>query len=267
MFFYLKNTVIIICLCIIFFVSAAAQAYGSLSISPAFLELSLDRGRPSGQFTIGNTGDTTVRYRIQASHFTFGQDGGFQIIPPDENSLANWIKFNPRELELAPRTRQQVRFVIIPRGNIQDQLYWGAMELESLEPNIARGDDKHGRTMTLAVIPSIVVPIFAAHGQMHYDFELNEIVARKNDQGLEFYAAVNNTGTGQLMLEGNFELVDAAGDIFKDGKFIHTYIMPDSSLKKTGFIEDQIPAGEYILKVKCWSNEISKEASTSVNIP
>ncbi len=256
------------CFCCLFCVFQGAEvAHGSLSISPAFLEISLDRGRPSGQFVISNTGDNTVRYRIQASHFTFGADGSFQVIPPDENSLSEWIKFNPRELSLPPKSSQRVRFVIIPRGQLRDQLYWGAMELESLQPNISRGEDQHGRSMTLAVIPAIVVPIFASHGDLKYDFEIKDLKVHKTEQALTFETMVHNTGTGQLMTEGYYDLVDAAGDEVASGKFLHTYIMPNTRVQVENLINHELPSGEYQLRVECRAKNLERLESTTIYIP
>lgn len=244
----------------------ASLAQASLSISPAFVELSLDKQRPTGQFTISNTGNKPVRYRIQSGHFAFGVNGNFKMIPPDENSLANWIKFNPKELSLPPKSRQQVRFVVIPKRKLQDKLYWGAMQLESLEPNIARGDDQHGRSMSLAVIPAIVVPIFASHGKLDYNFDIQELNVDVNDQGLEFKALVENTGTGQLMLEGIYKLENYEGKTIKKGKFMHSYVMPRSHIKKTVNITTNLPEGEYSLKVQCITDNMRKNEIANIKI-
>ena len=75
----------------------SAAAWGGLSISPAFLEMNLNKGTPSGQFLITNTGEEVERYRVKMVYFTFAPDGGYRELPPDEHSLVPYLKFNPKE--------------------------------------------------------------------------------------------------------------------------------------------------------------------------
>ena len=248
-------------LCLVMFFCIRSP-YASLSISPALLELSLDRGRPSGHFLITNTGDESVRYRIMASHFTFEDNGNFKMIEPDENSLAEWIKFNPKELSLPPKSRQQVRFVVVPRGKLRDQVYWGAMELESLQPNVVKDSDKQGRVMKLSIIPAIVVPIFATKGNIKYGFEIKEVSTLSNERGVELKTTISNIGNGHLRLMGNYEVADLSGKVKMDGQFAHSYIMPKSTVNFTQALPDDLPQGTYTLNVHCTSKNIEKHAST-----
>ncbi len=243
-------------------------ADGALSISPAFLEVSFERGRPSGQFIITNTGSEAVRYRIMASHFTYGSSGNFSLVPPDENSLAPWIKFNPKELSLAPKTSQRVRFVVVPRGKLREQVYWGAMELESLEANIATSKDRHGRVMNLAVIPAIVVPIFGVNGDVRYDFQVKEISTQATDQGFQFQVTIVNSGSGHLLLDGHYELIDPAGKVLVDGRFVHSYIMPESTVHYARTIKSDLRKGRYTLEVYCKAKGkgLEKHGSAQVTI-
>ncbi|HSR09864.1 MAG TPA: hypothetical protein VLS90_00360 [Thermodesulfobacteriota bacterium] len=122
---------------LVFGIAPRAMGAGGLSISPAFVEVSLDKGRPAGQFTIANLGEEEERYRIRAIHFTFMRDGGVRYVEPDERSLAPWIKFNPTEFVIGPKERRAVRYVIAPKGKLRPGEYWAGMELESLRTTAA----------------------------------------------------------------------------------------------------------------------------------
>ncbi len=104
-----KRVVIIFCLAVFLCCCSTASLWAGIAISPAVVRLSLDKKRPAGQFIIRNVGDTTERYRINARHFLYGENGALQIVEPDEHSLVPWIKFNPKEFTLPPKSRRAVR--------------------------------------------------------------------------------------------------------------------------------------------------------------
>ena len=55
-------------------------AVAALSIEPAFVELSLDRGRPAEVITVTNVTDQETRFRAHAVHFVYTPDGNFAMV-------------------------------------------------------------------------------------------------------------------------------------------------------------------------------------------
>ena len=53
-----------------------APATAAVGISPGYVEVKLDKGRPAGRFLISNLGSVQERYRIKAIHFTYSVEGG-----------------------------------------------------------------------------------------------------------------------------------------------------------------------------------------------
>jgi P pilus assembly chaperone PapD len=227
-----------------------------VSISPAFVQVSLDKKRPAGQFIITNTGTETERYRIATSHFIFGDNGELNKKNPDENSLASWIKFNPKEFSLPPKTKRSIRFVIVPPGKIDSKEYWGFMELQSLKTNITSTEDKKGRTMKLTVIPTIIVPIFATKGEISYSATLGETRVVDTEKGLEINTMVKNTGKGHLVLIGNFEMIDSSGGMIKKGGMGKNYILPGGQRKFKGIVNTEISKGDFTVNVAYSSSKL-----------
>lgn len=81
-----------------FCVPGGNPAYAGISIAPAYVDVRLDKGRPSGEFVVTNVGNSEERYRVQSLHFTFSREGGLVKTRPDAHSLAPWLIFNPKEL-------------------------------------------------------------------------------------------------------------------------------------------------------------------------
>lgn len=233
-------------LLVIFYASAV---WAGISIAPAFVEIDMTKGKPSGQFVITNNGDEPERFRIKAAHFGFSPTGSLRNLPDDQNSLSTWIKFNPKELTLAPKTNQRVRFVIVPKGKLSDKEYWAAMEMESLKTNTTRSKDGGGRTLKLEVSSSVMVPIFARHGDVDYRCEIEELKLVRDDKGTNLLVTVNNSGTGHLYATGTFEIRAADGSLLSEGILGKSYILPGDLRKFTIPIQDKLP-GQAPLSIK-----------------
>jgi len=229
----------------------AARAWAGISVQPAFVEVSLDRGRPAGRFDIANLGETEERYRIRALHFNFSKEGGLLRLEPDERSLVPWIKFNPSELSIAPKTSRAVRFAIIPRGSLEQGEYWGAMELENLDTQVGRTRDAAGRELKIEVITTVMVPIFGTVGQVHYDGDLTDVAAGPDEKkGAVIQAALLNKGDGRLLVTGEYVVKNAAGDAVAQGALGYAYLLPGGRRVFQDHVRVPLPAGRYTVHVK-----------------
>ena len=231
---------------------------GGLSIAPAYVEVSLDKGRPAGQFMIANLGEEEERYRIRAIHFTFSKDGAVRYIEPDEHSLAPWIKFNPTEFVLGPKSRRAIRYVITPRGKLRPGEYWAGMELESLKTTIAAAKDKGGREYQIQVIPSILVPMFGILGKVRYQGILKEIRVAPNEGGQAIQLLIGNTGEGKLVVGGEYEIRNSSGEEVQKGSLARAYVLPGSEQIFSGQLETNLPKGNYKVRVQRRSPQLKE---------
>jgi hypothetical protein len=237
----------------------AGTVRADLSISPAHVELDLDKGVPSGVFLITNLGDAEARYRINAVAFAVNQGGGIELVVPDDRSMASWIVFNPKEFTIAPNARRRIRFAVAPRGKLRTGEYWAAMELESLDPAIAKGKDDKGSEITIRVIPSIIVPIFGKVGKVRYRGMSKEIkVVSSEGKGKTIEAWVANTGEGRLLLKGKYDIVNESGKVIESGDLGRSYIMPGGNLKFSVALKTEMETGTYTVKVRYDSQQLEK---------
>lgn len=222
----------------------------SVVIKPAFVEVKLDEGRPSGTFLISNVGETEERFRINASHFIYTEDGVLKQSPTGDYSLAPFIHFNPRELTLAPKTQRMVRFAIVPRGKLAEGEWWAAMELESLIVNdFVTQQDTAGRTAKLKAVSRILVPIFGSVGKTSYAGQVKQLGVDIEQQAVIVKGLVAATGTGRLRVEGNYEITDLAGQVVDSGPFALGYVLRDAQRWFIRKIDADIPKGEYNVKI------------------
>ncbi len=234
----------------------ATACPGGVGITPAFVDVRLDKGRPAGKFIVSNVGKTEERYRVRMIHFEFLENGGLRQIAPDANSLAPWVKFNPKELVLPPKSKRSVRFVIAPRGKVRAGEYWGAMELESLKAGIRSGKDAAGREIKIEVIPTILVPVFARMGEVTYRGAVTSVRLVRGKNGPVLETGVINRGAGRLLLHGNYTVTDPSGRKVAAGVCGHGYVLPGKRRRYTVPVKAPIGAGTYTASIRFASHQL-----------
>ena len=224
--------------------------HGNIGVKPAFVEVNLDEGRPAGTFLISNMGDKEERFRINAVHFTYSEKGALDVSPAGKYSLAPYIRFNPRELTLAPKTQRAVRFAIIPREKLVEGEYWAAMELESLAVNEAVAkDEATGRSVKLKTVTTVMAPIFGSVGKTTYEGQVNDLQVQVENGETVLKALVTSTGTGRLGIVGNYEILDSSGTTLSSGPLGAAYVLRGAKRWLTKKIDTGTPNEQYDIKV------------------
>lgn len=240
-------------------------SWAAVAIAPAYIETIFSQGKATGQFLITNTGDKEERYRIKATHFTFDANGSLDTIPADANSIASLIKFNPKEFSLPPKSKKTIRFVIIAGdAKAAAREYWGAMELISLETNLIKQQGAAGRSMSIKIIPAILVPIFVTSGDVTNQASLSDLKITLGEAGLTAEALVSNQGQGHLLIEGAYQLLDSANAVIEEGRLGRDYILPESVRRFSNVIKVSPPKGDYTLKVEYTAPQLEAPISQSI---
>ena len=230
--------------------------FAATSIAPAYIELNLDRGTASGSFTVTNVGDKTERYRMMASHFDVNASGDLAKAEPNQYSLVPWMKFNPKEFSLPPKSKRTIRFVVAPTGKVQDHAYWAFMELEPLTITEMKSKDESGRTFNIKVSSSILVPIFATKGNVTYTPTLLDVKIVSGAKGKQVEATLSNEGTGHLFTALKYMITDESGDFLKEGVLNQGFLFPGNKCRFKKIIEGEIPKGDYKVLVTCQARQI-----------
>jgi hypothetical protein len=234
-------------------------AVAGISIAPAYVEIDLEERRPSGKFVVTNTGDETERYRITASHIVHSKTGAIRKVKPDKNSLAPWIRFNPKEFTLPPKSRRAIRFVVLPKGKVESgKLYWCYMELMSLNMKTAKQSDGAGFSMEVKVIPAILVPLFAQKGTVANSASVEDLQVIQQPENMQIQVLLKNTGSGRMVLNGSYEVLDTVGAKVSEGAFIRMHLLPGEMFEFKQSIENQLPEGTYTLNVEYTSDTLKQ---------
>lgn len=235
------------------------SALAGLAITPAYVVLELDKGRPAGTFLIRNTGNSEERFRINAVHFDISERGAYSIKSPTPDQLGAWIKFNPKELVLPAKTERKVRFVVAPRSKVAPGEYRAAMELESLKVNKSTAEVE-GRTLHLNTMTSILVPIFAHSGELSYSAEPKGVQMTSENGKSEIRGAIQNTGSANLIVEARYVIEDMSGNVVDEGKLGRNHVLPGNLRIFSGPVPD-LDSGKYKLRVDFLVDKIETDLS------
>lgn len=244
----------------------ALPARAGISISPAYVEVSLDDRAPTGRFVINNVGDTEERYRVRAVNFIFLENGGLVRIEGNEHSMAQWLKFHPKEFTLGPKMNQAVRFAVVPRGKLADGEYWGAIELESLNTKTGSGQDAAGRTFNLEVVPTILVPVFGRKGDVKAEAEVTDVALKPTAKGDTLFFTLDNEGTGRLLADAAYTVSDSSGQTVADGTLKRCYVLRNSRRQYKVKLEKPLTSGTYTVTARVTAPQLSEPVSAETKV-
>ena len=234
-------------------------------ISPAYVEVKLDKGRPSGSFQVTNTSKTPERFRANAIFFTLSEKGGLVRLKDSPFSIAPMIKFNPAEFQLPGNSTRQIRFVILTRKKLQPGEYWAGMEVESLQTQTVKGKDDKGREFLVKVVPSVLVPIFGTVGKVKYAGKMGDICLGGSGEKPDIAALIANEGEGRLVCAAEYAIVDAAGKTVQKGVLGKSYIFRGSKSTFKNHLKP-LAAGKYTVKITAKSSQLADTLSGQAQI-
>lgn len=231
---------------ILCFILVSLNTDASLSISPANLHIDLSKNNPSGTFTVSNLSNVPQTYRARSMHFEISSTGSIVPIKPDQFSLAESIKFNPKEFTLPPKSTRKIRFTIISRNLKEPKEYWGAIEFTPLKNFSMKAQDKEGHMMNVTVISRILVPIYGMGKSVKFKGNIGSLMGVNINDDLSLAGQISNTGDGVLRLSGDWS-------IYKKGmkELLYTVpvnkfvVLPNSKRKINALIDNKLTPGEY----------------------
>lgn len=237
------------------FYRVTAQA--AIVIDPALIKVPLTQKRISGVFYIKNVSDEEERYRATAVHFTVKDKGALSVIPPDEYSLAKWIKFNPTEFVLPPKTSRMVRYSIIPQGKLKDREYWGAIQFVPLKGKKFQTGNMDGQSMGVEVMTVILVPIYGMVKGTKFAGELKNVETKQEKEYIDLHSSVINKGEGILRLSGTCQVVNSAGKVAKEIPLKRLVVFTKTERPFQARIQEKLPPDKYTVKVKLYNDDKS----------
>ena len=197
---------------------------GALLTLPAVLEgvlvaphaVFIDHASRTGQLTLVNTGTEPEEVTV---HLQFGYpdtDSSGNIFvrlieqPGDEHpSAASWIRAFPRQVRLAPGTRQVVRLLATPPADIADGEYWSRLLVTSrgAAVPVAGGDSLVSAGVTLEL--RTIISVTYRKGDVHTGVDLQDLSVEVRNDSLIAWVQLDRRGNGAYLGRVTFDVRDA----------------------------------------------------------
>ncbi len=154
----------------------SAQRLGDLMISPT--RLTLDEKSRGGTIIVVNSGQSTVRYRLNLVDMNMSPEGVLKKTSDGtRNSAISSLRLSPKEIILAPGASQKIRILsVLPLGSIDGE-FRSHLEFEPLTrpgtPKQTEGGEKVLST-NLNVRLLITIPIVVRMGNVSASAQLSD---------------------------------------------------------------------------------------------
>ena len=164
---------------------------------------------------------------------------------------------------VAPGTRQTVKFTVVARRATHGGEYWGAVSVESLRHGTKRTvNEEEGTEATVAIVSTIIVPIFGTKGNVVYRGRLSEVGIQPLSDRTYVSVKIENTGTGRLLLDTDSELLDAEGKKVAEGQVPRTYVFRGSERVLRIPVDADLAEGAYTVRVTVKADQMSQPLQT-----
>lgn len=221
----------------IFISSQSINAQGDLMIMPK--RLVYDGNLRSQEINLANTGKDTATYAISFINYKMTETGNFeQIETPEEGQrfAAEFLRYFPRRVSLAPNEAQTIRVQLTRTGNLEEGEYRSHMYFRAVEDQIALGEDEKNSSSGIAIqiktVFGISIPIIIRHGDTTTNINLSEVVLNLDKENSQLSMVINRTGNMSVYGNLKVEHISPQGKVMEIGwvKGISVYT-PNSKRK------------------------------------
>lgn len=180
-----------------------------IAISPIRVEFQPNQSIQT--VTLSNRDSKPQRFKISAADQVMDAEGNTRDAETFEYSAKKLIRFSPRQIEVAPGGRQNVRIMVtrpqgLPDGDYHTHLLFTQEQIPLAELPVSetKPDSKpaRGARMSLSTIFDVAIPLVVQSGKVSSSVVLNTLVFETRPEG-------------KRILKGNFTRVgNAEGKLF-----------------------------------------------------
>lgn len=178
-------------------VNAAQNLEPKLAISPPRIELSPEE-KSTSSITVLNLGNGSMEVEVSVQNWDFDNNNNYRALPPNEQSLDQWLIINPVRLTIPAKGQQTVRLAVRPRVKPQDGEYRAMVFFRQL--------NSEGKGVNINF--NVGVPIYAYFGDVKRDADL--LGMEFDPIKLQFVFDIASKGNAYVRPEGVFIAMKAA---------------------------------------------------------
>jgi hypothetical protein len=235
---------------ILFFYSNL-YAYKALQLDSPKVRLIIPPGKSkTGKIEVRNEADEPKKVKLSVEDWAYvDESGSKKFFPPgtEKLSCANWINYAPAEFVIPAFGKEYVNYTARVPEDAQGGHY-AVLFFENVMGELPEKTDS-----------MVVVPVAIRIGSLFYiecegtvkrtvEFDKPVLERGPNEKPLAINVGFKNTGNVDLIVGGNFDIIDKQGMVYARGKFINdAYLFPgDTGILKANW-KGSIPKNSYDL--------------------
>ncbi|MDD5166686.1 MAG: hypothetical protein PHQ57_04795 [Candidatus Omnitrophica bacterium] len=228
-----------------------------ISLAYASKTIHLDQAKirvkaPAGQTAIGrieikNPSDSTKKIRVYAQDWIYTDALGAKDFFPAGTktaSCAKWISFVPAEFTIAPSGKEYLQYTVRVPPEAKGG-YYAVLFFESLLGETPKDAE------AMAVVPVAVrvgsLITVEVEGTVERAAQVENLTFNQQGDTYKVEADFTNTGNADIIVAGNFNIVNSEGVVFARGEFPQRYTLPQDKAKLVSNFKANLVAGKYDL--------------------
>jgi len=240
-------------------VAAAAPAGAQLGVAPTRFEIDLDEGSSTHSVRVLNLGQRDSLVEVEVLNFDLDEDNKVRILPPDEQSLDQWMVLNPLRFRIPAGGSQAVRFSIRPRvqpapGEHRAMLYF----TEVVDPDAPPAQG-------IRALHRIGIAVYAWAGEESRSATVHGLIVAERSVKIDVEATgtvhVRAAGTWSVRTLGDPPSVPASGDLPS------TPVLPGTRRSLPIPLPPDLEPGEYRILVEGTVGEAPLDLSAAFVVP
>jgi fimbrial chaperone protein len=193
-------------LCALFFSTVAwasdkpPELPAQIAVSPPLLELALGNKPINQSLNLFNLGEEAVDVSVSVHNWDLDEDNEIRILPPEENSLDQWMIINPLRFKVAGGQSQTVRFSIRPRVQPHTGEYRAVIYFSQVPPE---NEENPGGMRVYFRIGAV---IYALAGEISRHGVLHKLDSEQAGRTVTAKFDISSSGNANIRLNGKYAL-------------------------------------------------------------
>lgn len=230
------------CLCL-----SHALLEASISVTPQDIKIDVAANDThQSSFTVNNTSDSPVQVSIKLTDWELTPEGEFLYSPAGslKQSCSHWLRINPVEFTLPPKSNQQVAYTINAPETMNGS-YWSMIDVSSSPVDAGTNDQGVAIKVALTIGMQVILKD-PKTTQRSADLTGVTIIPPTEKTQRKIAVTIQNKDNGHIFVLGKFEIRNTSGNIIAREETSYRFLVfPHSKRIFKHTLETELPKGTY----------------------
>lgn len=250
-------------------------------VSPSLFELNIGTKPSVHSLRLMNMGVGSAEVKVSVVPWSLNENNQIEVIPSSEQTLDQWIVFNPGRFTIAGKSTQTVRFSIRPRVRPQTGEHRAMIYLEQILPEAEKVE-------TIRINFKVGVAVYAYVGDVERSGTVDDLEARADEEQIVARLDVQSVGNAHVRIRGDYyvwpvklfpgedsilnvaqvqDTSESIGTVVGSGKLPSLPVLPGTRRSIPLVTQHSLEPGEYVLAMIGNLSGIPFSRSTSFIVP